>query len=308
MRMPGRAGATDGKGGQGRPGKELRMHDAGIASQSGPPTTAMQRVDATAKVRFRAVDGDTRLADLYQSGSAKVRLPKVYGAPTTAVTINTAGGLTGGDRLTFEISAGPDTHAIVTSQTAERAYRSSGGSAKVTGTMTVEEGAVLEWLPQETILFDGSNLSRTLTADLTAGSRLMMLESVMLGRKAMGETLGSVFFRDSWRIRRGGRLVFADDVRLDGDPARFMAGPATAGGQRAFATFADIAADAEDRLGLARSLLENLTGETTQAGASAWNGLLVARFVSHDSRELRSALTRFLTGYRSAGLPRVWHC
>ncbi len=296
------------------------MYDAAMASQSAPGPAQgpgpeagravgrMQRVEASARIGFAGSGAQTRLKDLYQSGSARIRLPKVYGAPATAVLINTAGGLTGGDALDYAVSIGDGAHAIVTSQTAERAYRSSGGRARVTARMTVGSGAVLEWLPQETILFDASCLHRSIDAELAPDARLMMVESAVLGRKAMGEEVGTVSFRDSWRIRRGGKLVFADDIRLEGTPARFFDGPATAAGCHAIATFADFSPDAEDRLPLARAGLEPLSIGTVNAAASAWNGVLTARFVSGDSRDLRNALMRFLTHYRSADLPRVWYC
>lgn len=284
------------------------MYDAGTASNSGLVTGAMQRAKGVGHVRFDTVDGRTRLADLYQSGSMKIRLPKVYGQPATAVLINTSGGLTGGDSFDFGISAGSASHAIVTSQTAERAYRSVGGSAKVTGRFAAEDGATLEWLPQETILFDNSDLSRSMEADLGTDARLIMLESVVLGRRAMGETIRTHRFRDSWRIRRNGKLVFADDVRLAGDPRDGFAGPATGNGGHAFATLVDCAVDAEDRLDLARRMIENRPNAETHAAASAWNGVLTARFVSTNSHDLRNCLMTFLTGYRSADLPRVWHC
>jgi len=284
------------------------MYDAAIASQSDLKPHALQRVRAEARIRFKAANGETRLADLYQSGSAKVRLPRVYGTPTTAVLINTAGGLTGGDELSFKVEADAGTHAIVTTQTAERAYRSPAGSARVTGRFDLEGNAILEWLPQETILFDASSLRRRLQADLRANARLLMLESVVLGRKAMGETVGSVLFTDSWRIRRDGRLVFADDIRLDGDPAPALGGRATAGGGLAVATLIDCAPDAEDRLPRARTLLAVEEDTATRSAASAWDGLLIARFVAEDGRALRRTLTTFLTGYRGTDLPRVWHC
>lgn len=284
------------------------MYDAGLASEKGGKAVVLQRVKGIGKVRFSAPDGKTRLTDLYQSGSAKVRLPKVYDTPATAVLINTAGGLTGGDQLDYEVGADAGVHVIVTSQTAERAYRSPGGTAQVSGHFTVGAGATLEWLPQETILFNASRLRRTLQADLEGDARLMMVESFVLGRKAMGEQVKSVFYRDSWRIRRDGKLVFADDIRLDGDPADALTGPATAAGALAAATFVDCSADAEDRLARARELIETLPEGTAQAAASAWNGLLITRFVSNDGRGLRTALMSFLTGYRMTALPRVWYC
>lgn len=284
------------------------MYDAGTASKSDLETRVLQRVNGEARLRFGRKAGCTRLADLYQAGSAKIRFPKVYDAPSTAVLINTAGGLTGGDRMSLTIGADANTHAIVTSQTAERAYRSAAGSAEVTIGFDLEAGAFLEWLPQETILFEASRLKRNISADLKADARLLMLESAVLGRKAMGECVTSVLFRDSWRIRRDGKLVFADDLRFDGDPTRFLKGEATGNGGLAVATMMDCALDAEDRLARARTLLEDLTNARTQAAASAWNGVLMARFVAEDGQALRATLTRFLTGYRGAELPRVWHC
>jgi len=284
------------------------MYDAGLASKSDLETRVLQRVNGEARLYFGQKAACTRLADLYQAGSAKIRFPKVYDAPPTAVLINTAGGLTGGDRMSLSIGADTNAHAIVTSQTAERAYRSAAGSAEVTIGFALAAGAILEWLPQETILFEASRLKRRISADLKADARLLMLESAVLGRKAMGERVNSVLFRDSWRIRRDGKLVFADDLRFDGDPARFLKGEATGRGSLAVATMVDCAVDAEDRLARARTLLEDLTGAQTQAAASAWNGMLVARFVAGDGQDLRTTLTRFLTGYRDAELPRVWHC
>ena len=284
------------------------MYDAATASEIGKTAPAMQRVRGTARVAFANTAGQTRLKDLFQSGSAKVRLPKVYDEPATAVLINTAGGLTGGDRMDYDIAIGADAHAIVTTQTAERAYRSLGTSAEVTGQLSVDAKATLEWLPQETILFENSSVSRRISADLTGSARLLILESVVLGRAAMGEQLTRVFFKDSWRIRRDGKLVFADDLRLNGDPSDFFSGPATGQGAKAMATLLDCAPDAEDRLDYARSCLESAPSGSLQAAASAWNGHLILRFVATDSRSLRLSFMAFLETYRSARLPRVWYC
>ncbi|ADZ68546.1 urease accessory protein UreD [Polymorphum gilvum] len=281
------------------------MKADGAAAETRNLDAALQRMRGDARVAFTLRSGITVLADLYQSGSAKIRLPKVYAGPPVAVLINTAGGITGGDRLTCEARVGAGAHAIVTAQAAERAYRSAGGTGMVTTNLHAQDGATLEWLPQETILFDASALSRRLDADLSGSARLLAVESVILGRTAMGETLSRLAFRDRWRIRRDGRLVFADDIRLDGDPTTLLSGPATAAGARAFATVLDCAPDAPERLALARDALPRFSG---RAAASAWNGVLLARFVGPDARDLRSALAAFLETYRAAALPRVWSC
>ncbi|GAA0784952.1 urease accessory protein UreD [Roseibium denhamense] len=268
----------------------------------------MQRVNGVGRVGFAYSNGQTRLSDLYQSGAAKIRLPKVYDQAATAVLINTAGGLTGGDRLSLSARVGAGAHAIVTTQTAERAYRSLGTSAEMTSTLTVADGGLLEWLPQEAILFDHSNIQRTVRADLTGNARLLMCEGFVLGRAAMGETLTKLTFKDSWRISRDGRLVFADDVRLDDDPAASMLGKATGGGGLAVATVLDCRLDAEDHIAHARASLAPCGTSDVAAAASAWNGVLLVRMVGRSGHALRKTLTTFLTHYRAAQLPRVWSC
>lgn len=282
------------------------MYDAGTALKMTAPEAAMQRVHGVARVGFSQVSGQTRLSDLYQKGSAKIRLPRVYGEPATAVLINTAGGLTGGDRIDCEAIAGEDTHAIVTTQAAERAYRSLGSRAEVRNRLTVQNGARLDWLPQETILFDHSGIGRCTDAQLSGNARLLLVETIVLGRAAMGETVDRMNFRDRWRIRRDGKLVFADDVRLDGSPQDVFSGPGTGAGSRALATFLDCCPQAEDRLAKARSALGNSAHPAVRAAASAWDGKLVARFVADDAMALKTVLMAFLESYRSADLPRVW--
>ncbi|MTI01059.1 urease accessory protein UreD [Roseibium sp. RKSG952] len=285
------------------------MYQAGNASISFAKPPRLQRTRAHARVVFKNVNGRAALDELYQSGSAKIRLPRVYDQIPVGVIINTSGGVTGGDRLVYEARAREQTHAIVASQTAERAYRSPGGSGEIASRLTVEKGAFLEWLPQEAILFDHSSLTRTLSADLAEDARLLAIESVVIGRTAMRETVRQLSFADRWRIRRNGRLVFADDIRLNGDPARILKGTATASGAHCFATLLDCRPDAEDHLQSARSALQAATKDCKiTAAASAWNDILVARFIAHDSRHLKSALMAFLERYRNRPLPRVWYC
>ena len=285
------------------------MYDIAIAPVSDAGAAPMQRARGTARIAYKYDGKTTRLDDLYQSGSAKFRLPKVYDGVPTAVLINTSGGITGGDQLIYEARVGARGHAIVTGQAAERAYRRSAGVGQVTPHLEAGENATLEWLPQETILFDASALHRTMSVDLAENARLIAIESVILGRTAMGEHVDTVSFRDRWRIRRDGRLVFADDIRLEGDTRDILKGTATSGGAIAFATLIDCSADADSRLNLARQALEPcVEGGKVRAAASAWNGVLVARFVAQDGRGMRDALISFLETYRSAPLPRVWHC
>ncbi len=264
----------------------------------------MERARGHARLRFKAEGGVTRLDEFFQSGSAKIRLPRVEpGAPTEAVLINTAGGVTGGDHLVYEIAAGAGTHAVISTQAAERIYRRSAGTAHIETRITVASGARLDWLPQETILFDNSSLLRRLSIDVAADSRLLAVETIILGRAAMGEAVRNVIVGDSWRVRRDGKLIFADGLRLDDDATAIMRGGATGSGAIALATLLLVAPDAESHLETARQALETTLGE---AGVSAWNGMLVARFAAPAGHLLRADLVKLVQSLRAAPMPRVW--
>lgn len=269
-----------------------------------------QRARGRAEVAFALRDGCSRLARLYQEGQAKIRLPKVHGDDrTTAVLINTAGGVTGGDLIRYAADWAGGTSATVTSQAAERIYRSDGSAGRIVSQLTVGAGADAEWLPQETILFEGSRLDRRLEVDLAGDARLLMVETVVLGRSAMGETVRNAGLSDHWRVRRDGRLVFAESVRLTGDTVGVMAGGATGGGAVAYATVLYAGDDAAGRLDRTRALIEtSASAGAVEAGASAFDGFLVLRFLSRSAQALRRDLVTLLESFRGRPLPRVWSC
>ena len=265
--------------------------------------TALQpRAQGAARVASKLRDGASRLADLYEQGSAKFRVPRVEGAGLQAVALNTAGGLTGGDHLRFEGIAGAGSRLTLATQTAERAYRAQPGQvARLEVVLRAEAGATLEWLAQETILFDACALSRSLRVEMAEDARLLLVEPVVFGRTAMGETVRQGCFRDSQRVWRGGRLVYADETRIEGPVSDRIAAPAALAGNLAYATVIYGAPDAADRLDRVRHLLGEGPG-----GASAFDGLISARIVSPNGHELRGRLLRLLRGFRDAPLPRVW--
>jgi urease accessory protein len=273
---------------------------------AGPPALPLlERATGTARVGFALRDGRTRLATLFQAGSAKVRLPRVHAAAPTAVFINTAGGLTGGDRISFAVDVAAGADAVATTQAAERLYRRRDGVARVETRLAVGPGARLDWLPQETIVFDGAGLDRTLSIALADDARLLAVEAFVLGRTAMGERVRSALLADRWRVHRGGRLVLADALRLDGDAAAILAGPATGGGATAFATLMLAGPDAAGRRDGVRAALA-ATG--LEAGASLVDGICVARLVAGDATALRRGLAAALEAIRGEALPRVWSC
>jgi urease accessory protein len=245
----------------------------------------------------------TRAARIAESGSLRVRMPRVAGAALEAVIINTGGGIACGDRFSIDVDAGTGSQLALTTPAAEKAYRSDGATAEISLRLTLAAGADLAWMPQETIVFDRARLGRRVEADVTADARLLLFESVVFGRTARGEDVSEGFFEDRWRIRRDGRLVYADTLRLDGPVSASLDRAPIAGGARALATLLYVAPDAESRIDEARSLL---MGSACLSGASAWNGLLAVRFLPRSGAELRRDAIAFLEGFRGCAMPRVW--
>jgi urease accessory protein len=263
--------------------------------------TPMQRSRGEARV---ALDGHAvapRLAGLRQAGSAKVILPRVDGPPEL-VFLNTSGGLTGGDVLVYGVDLGPGVVAVATTQTAERAYRASAGVARVRVELSVGEGGFLDWLPQETILFNGAALDRRTELRLAPGAGCLLLETVVLGRAAMGETLTRIGLRD-WRvISRDGQPLWVEPLTLT--DATLCSGGAGLAGARAFATLCLVQDGAEALLSPLRAMLAE---PGVQAAASAFPGRLVLRAQAADGWPLRRLVARCLGLLRGGrALPRVW--
>jgi urease accessory protein len=250
------------------------------------------------------------LAHLHQKTPCRVLFPRPEtGDIPAAVLLTTSGGLTGGDSLRIAIEASPEAHAVVTTQAAEKIYRARDGEAAIEVALEVHPGAWLEWLPQETILFDRAHLRRRTSARVAPGGRLLAGEIVIFGRRARGERFAEGLLHDSWRVRRGGVLAWADALHLEEDIARTLDHPAGFDRAVAVATLVYVGDDASDRLDLARALLAESAG---RAGATIVGGLLLVRLLGRDARLLREDFMRLCKGLRAAlaglpaRMPRVW--
>lgn len=270
----------------------------------------LQRMDGAARVGVIARSGVTALADLYQRSPAKALFPRVDGADCREVVfLNTAGGIAGGDRLHYTLTAGPGATITATTQTAERVYRAIAEPGRVTTRIEAGPGATVEWLPQETIVFERGRLSRETEIHCAPDARVLAMDWLLLGRAASGESVATGDIRDHWRIHRGGRLVFADNFRLGGDIAAQTARASLLGGCTALATLIYCAPDAADHLDRAREAME---GHPLKAGATCVGGLIVCRFAAPLASDLRSGVTSFLKAFRDGlggfppALPRVW--
>ena len=265
-----------------------------------------QRSRGTLRVSFKRRGADTVLDGLRQEGCLKARFPRPErGAWAAAVTLNTSGGVAGGDRVRTMVSAGPGTCMSVASQAAERFYRAVPGQcADVETALNVGEDAALEWLPQEAIVFDRTAVRRKLCVTMAENATFLGAEAAVFGRTAMGEAVEDASWHDLIQVRRGGRLLLHDVTRLHGPVQALLDRPASAAGARAAATLVLCARDAEAWVA---ALREALT--PWQAGASAWDGLLVARIVAQDGACLRRAVVAGLEVLRAGRpLPRVWLC
>lgn len=259
---------------------------------------------ARGAVRFdvRCDGGVTRRGALHESGSLRVRFPSPEDEGLSAVFVNTAGGVAGGDHFDIAIAAGEGARLTLTTAAAEKVYRAPAAPARLDISLKAEAGTHLAWLPQETILFDRAKISRRIDIDLAEDASLLLCEIVVFGRAAMGERMRSGEFVDRWRLRRGGKLVFAETVRLDGDIGAKLARPAVAKGGVAIAT-ALIAPGDEALVERIREAADAFGGEV---GISCWNGFAMARFCAQDAARLRADMMTVLGRASPSPLPRLW--
>ncbi len=273
----------------------------------------LQRATGKAEVSFRQRDGKAVLGDLYQEGSAKVRLARAEpGRLTEAVLINTSGGLTDGDEFTTSIGWGKDTKAIVTTQASERFYKTRAGHACIVSNLEIAENACALWLPQETIMFDGGAYERKTLIDMPSSATLVAIESTMFGRKAMGEVVTDGWMREIWQVRIDGRLAFVDAFELGGQIDQSLERRAIANGAKAVSTIVFVGRDIETRRDRVNEIIESNEG---LGRASSLGALMVVRLFADDIHSLRRLSVPILddllicaTQAKGAAslLPRVW--
>jgi len=264
-------------------------------------TLVTAQTQPRARGAVRIVAGARGLEGLRQEGSLRALFPRGR-IGVEACLINTAGGITGGDRFSVSATARAGARLILSTQAAERAYRAQPGqTGRLEVSLSAEPGAVLHWLPQETILYEGCALDRTLRISLAREARLLMVEPVLFGRMAMGEALRAARFHDRVEITRDGAPVYLDAVRLEGDIAAQLARPAVADGARAMAALVLVAPGAEAHLAPVRALLP-ATGGASLLGPD----MLVLRLLAPDAMALRRSLLPVLDRLTGDTLPTAW--
>lgn len=271
---------------------------------------ARVRVAGGARVRLRDDHGTTRLAELWHHDPMRILMPRPIGdAVPHVVMLNTAGGLVGGDSVAVEIALGPKARGVATGQAAEKVYRSDGPFVEIANTLAVADRGWLEWMPQETILFEGARLRRRLTLALEGDARCLAAEMVVFGRRARGETVETAIFEDRWDLRRDGRLVWTEALALGPEAGAQLRAPFALGGAAAMAVLVYAARDAGAHLAGLRALF----GEQTGIAATCLGEVLILRALAADPLPLRRDLARVWRHLRGeAGglpqvLPRLWH-
>jgi urease accessory protein len=263
---------------------------------------AANRAQGSVTFDVQQIEGVTRRRHLHESGSLRVRFPSPEAEGLSAVFVNTAGGVAGGDRFDIEIATGEGSRLTVTTAAAEKVYRAEGPAARLNIVLKAAAGSHLAWFPQETILFDRARVLRRIDIDLADSASLLLCEIVVFGRSAMGERMLQGEFVDRWRLKRGGRLVFAENMRLDGNIGEKLARPAIAKAGVAVGTALIVPGD-EALVERIREVAKSFGGEV---GISAWNGFAMARFCAQDAARLRADMMAVLGRASGAALPRLW--
>jgi urease accessory protein len=228
-----------------------------------------------------------------------------------AVIINTAGGIAGGDRLECSVVALPGASIAVTSQAAERVYRALHDPARVSTRLKAHEFSRLAWLPQETIIFNWARLHRTTEIELFSGAELLALEWLVLGRAAHGEIVVGGSITDGWRVKKDGRLIWADTFRIMDEILPHLGRKALLSNCNAIATLIYSGPRLNERLEFLREVISSLE---CYGAATSVSGLIVVRFAAQQSFDLKRAVRSFLQqfgpelGSGPFQLPKMWSC
>lgn len=271
----------------------------------------LERAEGVCRIVAGGSERGTRIMDIYQKSPTRVLFPRMEnGRAPEAVLVNTSGGIAGGDRLQSSIAVLSGASLAVTTQTAERIYRAIDTPANISTTLKLLEGATLAWLPQETIVFNRARIVRRTEIDFSSGAEFLALESLVLGRTAHGEKLVEGSIVESWLVRKDGRLVWADTLRLTDEVFLHLSRKALLSDSIAIATLLYSGADPERPVQVIRDLSASCH---CLCGATIVAGIAIGRFAASSSAELKTTLRCLLRefGKETPGpfdVPKMWSC
>lgn len=259
---------------------------------------------------MRRTPDQRQAIDFFQRSPYRVLLPRPSSPNIMEIAIaNTSGGMVAGDDLNIDVAMGDKTLATVTSQAAEKAYRSHGPEISARVNLKVGPQSTLKWMPQETILFDGVRLRRRISIQCSDDGQVIAGEVLTLGRIASGESLSHGLLHDEWRIEFEGDLIWADSLHLAGDIRRQIDSPVGFDQSVALATLVYVAPDAPIHIDCARSFL---TSSGCRAGATLIGNVIVVRWLGKVPSEVKKNYADFVTNFAfevselPRTLPSVW--
>ena len=272
----------------------------------------LQRANGAGRAVLRGSEDGNRIVDLFQSSPIRIMFPRGRASAIEEVVfVNTSGGIAGGDRLEYGVTALADASIAVTSQAAEKVYRALNEPARISTKLKACEAAKLAWLPQETILFNRARLSRETEIELVSGAELLVLEWLVLGRAAHGEEVIGGHINDSWRVRRDGRLIWADSFRAQDETFPHLRRKALLSNCNAIGTLIHFGPDLDRRLEFVRDIASSLD---CHCAATSVGGLIVVRVAAEMAFDLKLALCSFLQQFSDEfgpgpfAVPKMWSC
>jgi urease accessory protein len=280
-------------------------------ARGNPSDRDLERAEGSVRIVVSGSEKGTRVTSVFQRAPIRVMFPHLGRAVEEAVLVNIAGGIAGGDRLEYVVTALSSASIAVTSQAAEKVYRALSEPARVTTKLNACETAKLAWLPQETIVFNRARLSRETEIDLAPGAELLALEWLVLGRAAHGENMVGGQITDTWRVKKDGRLVWADSFRVKDDIFPHLHRKALLSDCRALATLVYFGPSLDKQMERSREIALSLECDCAVTSVA---GLMIVRFAAKLSSELRLAVRGFL--HRFGGqlgpgpfrVPKMWSC
>ena len=281
--------------------------------RAGKPSDGdLERAAGSGRIVLSGSGKGTRIMDVFQRAPIRIMFPRAGGsAVEEAVLVNTAGGIAGGDRLDSAVTALANASIAVTSQAAEKVYRALNEPARIATKLEACEAAKLAWLPQETIVFNWGRLSRKTEIELSSGAELLALEWVVLGRAAHGEEMVGGQITDSWRVKKDGRLIWADTFRATDEVFPHLHRKALLSNCNAVGTLIFFGPSLDARLEFLRGIAPSLE---CHCAATLVGGLMIVRFAAKASSDLRPALRSVLQQFsRELGpgpfrVPKMWSC
>jgi urease accessory protein len=291
---------------------ELREINSPVMRPVSASDKHLQRAEGLCRIVMGGSEEGNEIVEVFQRSPLRVIFPRIGGARVKeAVLINTAGGIAGGDGLECEVTAVSNASIAVTSQTAERVYRALDEPAHILTKLKVSEGARVAWLPQETIIFNWARLQRETEVEISPGAELLALEWLVFGRAAHGEQLVGGQLRDRWRVKKDGRLIWADTFHVGEEVFPHLKRRALLGNCKAIATLIYFGPELDKRLELLRDISGSLD---CLCAATSVGSLIIVRLAADTSSNLKLALRALIDQLGSEfgpgpfRVPKMWSC